>query len=121
MTLEELVLAVLSKFGVMDLKSIIAAFVLLREEAKVPDVPQPGRRLSMPQLLPVIESLISKGYVAVYQELGSSVVKYTLTKLGEEAAAKIQIKGLDELAKKYQFQYVPLPFVVMLRYPEYWQ
>ncbi len=121
MTLEELVLAILSKFGVLDLKSIAAVFVLLREEANMSDLPEPGRRLSMPQLLPAIESLISKGYVAVYQELGSDVVKYALTKLGEEAAAKVQIKGLDELAKRYQFQYVPLYFVVLLKYPKYWQ
>lgn len=121
MTLEELVLAVLSKFGILDLRSIAAALVLLREEAKLSDVPPPGKKLTMPQLLPVVESLISKGYVAVYQEMGSDVVKYALTKLGEEVASKIQVKGLDELAKKYQLQYVPLAFVVLLKYPQYWQ
>ncbi|MGC8582990.1 MAG: hypothetical protein ACP5I3_03140 [Thermoproteus sp.] len=120
MNLEEVVLAILSKFGVLDLKSIIAAMVLLREEAKIDEIPPPGRRLNMPQLLPVIEGLVSKGYVAVYQEFESSTVKYTVTKLGSDAAAKIQIKGLDELAKKYQFQHVPLAFVVVLRYPQYW-
>ncbi|MEZ0249028.1 MAG: hypothetical protein ABWJ97_07115 [Thermoproteus sp.] len=120
MTLEELVLAVLSKFGVLDMRSIAAVFVLLREEAKLSDVPAPGRRLTMPQLPPVLDALVSRGYVAVYQELDSDTVKYALTKLGSEAAAKIQIRGLDELAKKYQFQYVSLPLLVLLRYPQYW-
>jgi len=120
MNLEDIVLAILSKFGILDSRSIAAAMVLLREEAGVDDVPRPGRQLYMLQLAPALESLVGKGYVTVYQELGSSAVKYALTKLGSDAAAKIQIRGIDELAKKYQFQYVPLPLVVALRYPQYW-
>lgn len=120
MSLDEIVLALVSKFGMLDARSIVAALILLREELKMSEVPQPGRRLTMPQLAPVIDGLVNKGYLAVYQEIEGGEVKYVATQKGREVAEKIQIRGLDELAKKYQFEWVPLPFVVVLKYPQYW-
>jgi DNA-binding PadR family transcriptional regulator len=119
MTLEDIVLAVLSKFSMLSLEELVAVLILLREEGRVMDIPQPRRPLSIPQLIPTLEGLISRGLVAIYEEMESNVRKYVITRLGASRAEKIKIPALDEIAKKYSFQYVPLPLVVALRYPQY--